>query len=149
MAAELCKDGDRVLDAACGIGYGAAVIGSHRDVFYLGIDMPGVPGIEFMEWGEFAGADLDTWTPSERYDLGCCFETLEHLKDPARFARVLTSCCDTLIVSTPTVPTKHMNPYHLHDFTLEELIGLFPDMNVVSVVPQPEELSHIVTLESK
>ena len=144
MAAALCAPGDRVLDVACGVGYGAEVLAA-ADVVYTGVDRPGVVDARFYGYGAFVGADLDAWSPPGRYDLGVCFETLEHVGDPARLAGLLDGCCDRLIVSAPTVPTAAVNPHHLHDFTLDSLLALFPGRPVLEVVDQRAELSHVVT----
>jgi 2-polyprenyl-3-methyl-5-hydroxy-6-metoxy-1,4-benzoquinol methylase len=98
---------------------------------------------EFLPYGWFTAADLDAWEPSIRFDVAVCFETLEHLSEPARLARVLCQAQRLAVVSVPTVPTKHMNEFHLHDFTVESLLKLFPWYDSVEVIPQPEELSHI------
>lgn len=145
MAAGLCRPGDRVLDAACGVGYGAEVMSNCREIVYVGADRPDVPDARFAHLGSFLAVDLDEWIPPAVFDVGVCFETLEHLRDPARFARLLSDACErSLIVSAPTVPTAAGNPHHLHDFTLDSLLALFADRPVVEVVPQPAELSHIV-----
>ena len=145
MAADLCRTGDRVLDVACGVGYGAEVIGRRVQVAYTGVDRPGVVDPRFWPFGAFVAADLDEWAPPGRYDVGVCFETLEHVGDPARLARLLSDACGRLIVSAPTVPTAAVNPHHLHDFTLDSLLALFPGRPVLEVVDQRAELSHVVT----
>lgn len=144
MAADVCRTGDRVLDVACGVGYGAEVIGRRVAVAYTGVDRPGVVDPRFWPFGAFVGADLDDWTPAGVYDVGVCFETLEHVADPARLARLLSDACGRLIVSAPTVPTTGANPYHRHDFTLADLLDLFADRTPAEIVAQPAELSHVV-----
>jgi ubiquinone/menaquinone biosynthesis C-methylase UbiE len=38
LAAGLLRPGDVVVDAACGIGYGALILDAHDDVTYYGVD---------------------------------------------------------------------------------------------------------------
>lgn len=143
MATDLINDGDVVIDAACGIGYGAAVITARRNVTYFGVDRATAVARDFMHCGWFTAADLNTWQPSFPFDVGVCFETLEHLQHPERLAAALCEARRAVIVSVPTVPTKHMNEWHLHDFTVDSLVRLFPSYNSVEVIEQPAELSHI------
>ena len=48
-----------------------------------------------------------------------------------------------IFVSAPIVPTKHANPYHLHDFTQAQVERMFTDRGwwIDRRVDQPEELS--------
>ncbi len=139
-AAGRVRPGETINDIACGVGYGAVFL---RAGPYRGYDRPGVPDASFR--GRFYAADLnDTeWVPEEA-DVTVCFETLEHVQDPGRLARVI---CQTtrraIAVSTPVVPTRHMNPYHLHDFTRADIPPLFDGFQVADEWPQPEELAHV------
>lgn len=143
-AARHVRDGETVNDIACGSGYGATLLlrGPYR-----GYDRAGVPDASFP--GSFHAADLDDpeWTPSAA-DVTVCFETLEHVKDPARLAAVIAATTRrAIVVSVPVVPTKHLNPHHLHDFTGDDIPPLFPGFEVVDEWPQPEEFSHVWLLE--
>lgn len=143
-ASRMVRLGETVNDIACGVGYGAGFF--HSDA-YRGYDRPGVPDTRFP--GSFHAADLDdpTWVP-EMADVTVCFETLEHVRNPARLAEVIADTSRrAVIVSVPIVPTKHMNPHHLHDFTLEDIPPLFPGFTVTDEWEQPEELSHVWLLE--
>jgi hypothetical protein len=154
-ATQHLRPGDIVNDVACGVGYGAAVLGP--SVFrYRGYDRPGVPDV--VAFGghhpdgrvmEFREADLNDpeWYPLAA-DATVCFETLEHVTDPARLASVLALHTQRVIfVSVPTVPTVHVNPHHLHDFAEADVPPLFPGFAVAEVWAQPEELSHVWRLE--
>lgn len=132
--------GEAVNDIACGSGYGSLAF-SHA--VYNGYDKPGVPSPGFP--GEFHAADLDDpqWAP-DTADVTVCFETLEHVKDPARLAQVIAATTTRVVfVSVPVVPTKHMNPHHLHDFTEDDVPPMFPGFTVAHEWAQPEELSHV------
>lgn len=143
LASALVNTGDTVLDAACGIGYGSEIL--HRLAkphTYFGVDKDGVDP-QYLNHGWFTHADLDTWSPGFTFDVGICFETLEHVADPARLAHTMMQATCSIIVSVPTVPTKHFNPYHLHDFTVDDIPRMFAGARLDQVLPQPEELSHI------
>lgn len=139
-AADKVMPGEVVNDVACGVGYGSEFLGH---AVYRGYDRPGVPDQSFS--GEFFGSDLDDpqWRP-EQAEVSICFETLEHVADPAHLARVLMQTTNrAILVSVPVVPTSHMNGHHLHDFTRDDVPGLFPDFVVTEEWPQPDELSHV------
>jgi len=143
MAAGLLRDGDVVLDAACGIGYGAAVLSENRFIEYHGVDRADCVDAQFIELGDFAAHDLDLWQPQFEYDVAVCFETLEHLVDPLRFVSILKQARRAIAVSVPTVPTKHFNEYHLHDFTVDQISEWLTGYGNLVVYPQPSEMSHI------
>lgn len=137
----LLQPGDRVHDIACGVGYGAEVLGSPD---YHGYDVPGVPNLAFP--GTFYEVDLNdkSWFPEHDSDVTICFETLEHLEDPRHLATVLKATTKRdLLVSVPTQPTRHMNPYHLHDFDVRDIENMFAPWRVRDRWEQPEELSHV------
>lgn len=139
-AARCALPGETVNDVACGSGYGALFLLKGP---YRGYDRPGVPDERFP--GSFHAADLDSpaWMPDEA-DVTVCFETLEHVKDPAHLAKVIAaSTRRAVVVSVPVEPTKHLNPHHLHDFTREDIPPMFAGFEVVDEWAQPEELSHV------
>jgi SAM-dependent methyltransferase len=141
MARDLLIDGDVVLDASCGIGYGKEVLGWES---YVGVDREPVTAFS----GDFRVADLDTWEPDFEFSMGLCFETLEHLREPERFCRIMLRATRVLMISVPTVPTMHMNPWHLHDFTVQDILAWLEGYQV-QLIPQPHELSHIFIVTRK
>lgn len=146
-ACDWVVDGDEVIDIACGIGYGAKIISDYRHVTYVGFDKI-EPDDEFRPFGYFiSGVDLDEIVLAPRYDVAICFETLEHLQNPQHLAEQLMNVARIIIVSVPTQPTKHMNPYHLHDFTVSDIQKMFARCKMVHIEEQPEELSHIFVFE--
>lgn len=145
-AAKCVRDGETVNDIACGSGYGALFLlrGPYR-----GYDRPGIPDASFP--GSFHAADLDdpAWRPGVA-DVTVCFETLEHVKDPAHLAAVIAETSRrAILVSVPVVPTRLENPHHLHDFTEADIPPLFPGFRVADEWAQPEELSHVWLLERR
>lgn len=149
LAADWLKDSERVLDVACGIGYGARIIAEKKMVNYWGIDKVQASGT-FQPYGTFIdGVNLDDWKPQDEWDVSISFETLEHVEYPNRLAANLKKANRLVILSTPTRPTKHLNPYHLHDFTLDDVLGMFDGCELIHLEDQPEELSHIFVFSTK
>lgn len=143
-AARCIRPGESVNDIACGVGYGAAFL-PHAGA-YAGYDKPGVPDPRFP--GRHFAADLDdpAWEPGPA-DVTTCFETIEHVKDPAHLARVIARTTRRAIVlSVPLYPHEE-NPFHLHTFTAAEVPPMFPGFRVAEDWPQPEARGHVWLLE--
>lgn len=121
--------GETVLDAACGCGYGSAMLATKADDV-IAIDK----SKEAIQYAESHYAhdnitylieDLESnsilWSFLE-VDVTVCLETLEHLVKPSEFLEKIKRITKRAIVlSTPIVPTRHINPYHLHDWTKEDI----------------------------
>lgn len=143
-AAPLIRPGEQVNDIACGVGYGATYLPHAR---YRGYDKPGIPCTDLFP-GEFFPADLDdpAWRPPDT-DVTVCFETIEHVRDPARLAAVI---CDTtrraVFVSAPLYPHEE-NPFHLTTFTVADVPPLFAGFRVAFDRPQPEARGHLWLFE--
>lgn len=130
LARAFVRPGMRVLDLACGAGYGshllrqagAQVVGVDRDAATLGWAASRYPGVEFLQ----ATAE-DLPFPDAAFDCAVVLETLEHLPEPAallRHLRRLLAPPGLLIVSVPIVPSRHMDPWHLHDFSEQGLAAM-------------------------
>jgi 2-polyprenyl-3-methyl-5-hydroxy-6-metoxy-1,4-benzoquinol methylase len=143
LAGSWLEPGERVLDVACGVGYGAKLMTDIVAVDYVGVDKI-TPAHEFALLGKFhAGVNLDEWVPGFAWDVSVCFETLEHLENPQHLADQVAKAKRLILVSVPTRPTKHSNPFHLHDFTVEDVLTMFAGCELLHLEDQPEELSHI------
>jgi SAM-dependent methyltransferase len=114
--------GRRVLDAACGVGYGGhhlaqvarevvAVDASEAALAYARGRYPR-PNLSF----EHADVTQLSFEDSS-FDVVCSFETIEHIDDPGaaldEFARVLTDD-GVLVVSTPRVEGTTRSPANPH-----------------------------------
>jgi len=142
LASQLVHKGDRVIDAACGLGYGSALVydcGLADSILAIDSSAFAVeygtamfagrrPGVTFIEDDVRCIAGL----PENAADVVISFETLEHIEDPRAFvaeaARVL-SPGGRFICSVPNQwvdeSGRDPNPYHLHVFDLAKLLGLF------------------------
>jgi SAM-dependent methyltransferase len=131
--------GKRVLDAACGEGYGSALL-ARAGGQVLGVDIGAeavahararysdVPGLRF-EQGDATALDA---LPDAGFDLIVSFETLEHVQAQERlldgFARLLAPD-GLLLISTPdkhtyTELTGEQNPHHVRELYRDEFEAL-------------------------
>ena len=130
--------GKRVLDVACGEGYGSALLAdAAAEVVGVDIDAPSIAHAR-ERYGQRTNLTFETGNaialdfPPGRFDLVVSFETLEHLSAQeellAGFARVLTDD-GVLIVSSPD---KHeysevagfRNEFHVRELYRDELLAL-------------------------
>jgi SAM-dependent methyltransferase len=135
--------GRRVLDAACGTGYGAALLaGEARTVLGVDID-PASIRFAKARWRmpavDFVGGSVEQLPlADDSFDTVVSFETIEHVDDPATFvsecARVLTPG-GRLVISTPwrevynSVSFAHGegNPFHHSEMSPEEFRTVLSD----------------------
>lgn len=123
--------GQKVLDAACGTGYGTAML-SEYGCNVVGMDIDDLQLIENKEiWGQcrFVRGDmLAIPFKDESFDAVVSFETIEHVLDGKLFLqevhRVLRPG-GALICSTPNIKYTQHPYYHLKEYTPEEFYQLF------------------------
>ena len=129
LAANLAS-GLEVLDAGCGVGYGAEMIAMAGASRVVGIDLaPEAIATASESAGEVAEFEVgDVLAPpfdEGSFDLVVCFEVLEHLEDPEPAITALKGVLrerGLLVVSSPNSSVYPPgNPHHHHEFTLEEL----------------------------
>ncbi len=129
LAAQLAAD-KKVLDIACGSGYGAKILAEAGAAKVTAIDQS--PAAIALARQNYSHANLiykegDAENIGEAggsFDLAVSFETIEHLKNPEKYlaeiARVLNQK-GIFLVSTPNREVfGQKNPYHLHEFTRGE-----------------------------
>jgi 2-polyprenyl-3-methyl-5-hydroxy-6-metoxy-1,4-benzoquinol methylase len=141
LAAHFVRPGDRVLDAACGLGYGSAVLHDAT----LAQSVEGLDNSTFAV--EYCRSECGAHRPRTSFvcgditdlerretnsvDVVVSFETMEHIEDPGAFvrtvARLLTpggrficSVPNRWVDETGTDP----NPYHLHVFDRKKLLAV-------------------------
>lgn len=138
FARQFIRPGDRVLDAACGLGYGSAVLAASTLADHVtGIDIdPWAVAYARDHYGRgssrltFDALDLATLDamPAGSVEAVVSFETLEHVADPdallASFRRLLTPA-GRLVCSVPNEWLDEHgvdpNPHHLQVFNRERL----------------------------
>jgi 2-polyprenyl-3-methyl-5-hydroxy-6-metoxy-1,4-benzoquinol methylase len=124
LAASLC-DGLRVLDLACGSGYGSAILAAHATMV-RGIDRDAASidaAAATFSKATFETADAHAYLERDlagEYDAIVCFEGLEHLNELDRAAAHLRRHADDgvkLILSVPNSATfEEKKPHHITDF---------------------------------
>lgn len=125
LAAGFLRPGDIVVDAACGIGYGALLLDAHGDVTYYGVDRDtSVVAVKEHSRRTFIQADLQEWQPDFDFDVVVGFETIEHLEDYGMYLDWARRVKRFVIVSVPIVPTKDDNVFHFHDFKRDDIVQL-------------------------
>lgn len=130
--AERCA-GLRVVDMACGEGYGSQVL-ARRARQVTGVDAnPDAhrharvkysrPGVSFER------AVIESY--EESCDAVVFLQTVEHVEVPVQVLRRFTEMADTVYVSTPNLLTlappgaeKSDNPWHLREYRVEEFRAL-------------------------
>ncbi len=137
-AARFCA-GKRVLDAACGEGYGSALLAA-AGAQVLGVDISSdtiehaqqrygaVAGLRFATGDATALDDL----PSNSFDVIVSFETLEHVEQQARMItgfRRLLRADGLLLISSPDKRTYsdlrgYQNEFHVRELYREQLEAL-------------------------
>lgn len=154
FAASLVED-RRVLDVACGEGYGTAMLAGAGATSAIGVDLDDA-SVEHAKarYGlDFQSADV-TRLPfeDESFDLVVSFETIEHVKDPeamlAELRRVLTPS-GLLVISTPNNDEYLIdNEFHVHEYESAEFTELLRrHFDAVHVVFQQNWLASAILSE--
>lgn len=133
----------RLLDIACGVGYGARLLADRcaDEVSVLGVDVSdraiayarrryGGDGLAFRV------ADAYALDDREGFHSIVTLETIEHLPDPRGFISRLRKMLrpdGVLVASVPTTPSTDLNPHHLHNFTEASFRRLFSDLDLTEI----------------
>ena len=137
-------EGKRVLDVACGAGYGGPILCSAGASTYLGVDIS--PEAVQIAETRYKVSENISFTLGDAcrlegigngtIDVAVSFETIEHVPDPRRFmARIRDVLVPggILIISTPNrtvsnpsgnVDSKPPNPFHVREWTTAEFTQL-------------------------
>ncbi|MED3645741.1 class I SAM-dependent methyltransferase [Halalkalibacterium halodurans] len=143
----------RVLDIACGTGYGSVMVAKTRKTEVaqvLGVDFDADvihyakqnyyhPKVSFL-----VGDAMDPYLPNQigTFDTILSFETIEHVKDDRLFIermRQLLKKDGTLVLSTPFGQGRGKpsdEPFHYHQLTEEEFRSLFDSFSEKEVFYQ-------------
>ena len=118
FAANRVRRGSRVLDAACGCGYGAwllFVVKGYVDALDISADAIRFANSHYPG-PRYAVADITKLKEKTvNHDLVVSFETIEHLLEPQKFLRSLAP--QTLIAS---VPNEELYPFNATTFKDDE-----------------------------
>lgn len=124
--------GRRVLDIACGTGYGSQILKQAGAKSVVGVDLSS-DTIRYAqqrypdEGIQFICSDAASFDWPEQFDVIVSFETIEHLPHPDQFLRRLHNLLvanGDFYLSVPLGETRHFDPYHLHAFTQPEIFSL-------------------------
>lgn len=154
LALSYVKEGDIVLDAACGVGYGSYYIAANSNCSsVVALDISD----EALDWAkkyfpsdkvsyykvDLEGEFADT-LPVKQYDIVTCFETIEHLKEDRTFLQQISKLLKPngiLLISAPdedAIPCysnpyfdEGKNPYHHRHYRIEELEQIVIDYGFV------------------
>jgi glycosyltransferase involved in cell wall biosynthesis/ubiquinone/menaquinone biosynthesis C-methylase UbiE len=138
LAGEFVRPGDIILDAACGMGYGSAILQSTTaSAKIIGVDESDFAiryaaenFTSFPSTAEFVRGDVEDlkFLADHSVDVVVSFETLEHLRSPERFFKEVLRVLrpgGRVIVSVPNNWTdetgKDPNPHHHHVYTWDRL----------------------------
>ena len=148
----------RVLDIACGTGYGTWQLAQCSNDVCTGVDV----SAEAIEYASnryahartrFVCSDILHFTTGS-HDNGfhniVSLETIEHIPDPEKAVKHLYNLLlpgGRMIVSAPITPSVDANPFHVNDFTPGSFRKLFKTLGLIEktsfVQKQPYSLKEI------
>ncbi len=164
------RQGDIVLDAACGSGYGTHYIAKNSAcALAVGVDRSD----HALNWAmdhfycdntvyvkcDLAGSFRDE-LPIQRYDVVTCFETVEHMADDRSFVQKLYDSLNDngiLLISAPNEKViPHLknpyflggvNPHHFRHYRPNELCSLLTDcgFRIQQICTQDNETYELIT----
>lgn len=122
----------KVLDFASGCGYGSFLLSVNPDVeVVVGIDKDKTA----IDWAQkeyrtektdFRCKDIED--VNEKFDTLVSLEAIEHFDDICLIPRLSVRCeIDNIVISYPNKKSTHFNPYHVHDFTLKDIINMMQE----------------------
>ncbi len=148
--------GKRVIDAACGTGYGTVRLKLAGADPCLGIDIDAESIARVQkQYGEqhveYACGDCEAFDyAAHKPDVVVSFETAEHLRNPERFFEVVRRGLGAAGVFLVSCPNNELlgdhNPYHLQSWSAEtfhtQLSRYFADVVVLGQVLTPTARAH-------
>jgi 2-polyprenyl-3-methyl-5-hydroxy-6-metoxy-1,4-benzoquinol methylase len=131
----------RVLDIACGAGYGTSILAECSGSECVGVDVSAEairyaanryahPRISFIQ------QSLMDFNDNRKFHNIISLETIEHVHEPAKAIAHLNNLLlpgGHLIISAPVTPSMDGNPYHVNDFSTRSFRKLFKNTGLVEV----------------
>jgi SAM-dependent methyltransferase len=154
--------GLRVLDAACGVGYGSQLLAEQGAASVTGVDIS--PEAIECARAQFAHPRVELLSGDVRdlagfgrqFDAAVSFETIEHLPDPEALLREVHKVLvpgGFFVCSTPNRDYHrkgHTNPYHLCEWSYEKFHDAFEQRFEIDgryhQSPSPVYLRHLELL---
>lgn len=151
--------GRSVLDMACGVGYGSALLRAGGAASVIGVDLS-AQAIAYAsahyaaEGISFVHADAMTFEPGRTLDVAVSLETIEHLPDAVGFVERLVRLVGdggTIVASVPVTLSTDVNPYHVHDFSPRQFRDFFTSrgLRVIEELHQSQPFSPLGVLKAK
>jgi ubiquinone/menaquinone biosynthesis C-methylase UbiE len=153
--------GKKVLDAACGVGYGSHFIAESGAESVTGLDIDDealayaqkhfqTQGVRFLK-GDCTALPFE----DSSFDVIVSFETLEHIRAADKVVGEFARCLKPgghLVASTPNRLAYSMgqlqkddNPFHVNEMTLVEFRGLMSrHLTIEKVLHQSSTLAHVL-----
>jgi SAM-dependent methyltransferase len=153
----------KVLDLACGVGYGTRLMADsvEHPATFVGADVSS-ESIRYAkeryadERIDYIVTDGMTFSRPDFFDVIVSLETIEHLPRPGEFVRSVVESLKVnglFVGSVPITPSVDANPHHLHDFTASSFRKLLADASLEEVDSllqrQPFNPLAIVTCKEK
>lgn len=149
--------GRRVVDVACGLGYGSSYLAAAGAAQVLGLDvsLEAIRGAEKQYADgriEFHVCDAHEMSSSAQgiWDLVVSFETIEHLADPLRFLAECRKVLGPSGILVASVPNEAQDPPGANEFHLQHFDNsafdrlLRTEFAYVDVVPQYFALASVI-----
>ncbi len=126
--------GKRVLDIACGEGYGSLLMKQWgaKNVTGIDIDLAAIKSANrhfVIDGVSFICGDAETLTSDDKFDVIVSLETMEHVENEQTYLSKLQSVLakdGVLIISCPNdhwyFSENESNPYHLRKYTFQDFV---------------------------
>ena len=155
--ADHCIDMD-VLDIPCGMGWGTSFLKHPKSVVGVDVSEEAIREARsrYSRVGEFKTGSMEVLNfPDESFDRVVCLEGIEHvdLDIGRRFiaeAHRILRAGGKLLISSPYCAdgTHSGNPFHIHEYQPEEILGLLSDkFTIHSKIEREVDKMHVLYIE--
>jgi 2-polyprenyl-3-methyl-5-hydroxy-6-metoxy-1,4-benzoquinol methylase len=144
------KQADRILDIACGVGYGSAMMSDQNPKAQIvSVDISS-DAIEFAKVHfsrqniEYICGDIESIKSHDYFDAVTCFETIEHIENDVIFLEKISKKIKKggiLFLSTPNedvIPVTQGSHFHYRHYNHENLVQMIRhfDFDIIRVCNQ-------------